>query len=35
MTDMCPFCVDSEGFPVELVDGGCCPICGYNKYDDA
>lgn len=26
--DVCPHCVDSEGFPIELDDGVVCPCCG-------
>lgn len=29
---VCPFCLDSEGFSIELDDDGICDSCGYDEY---
>ena len=27
----CPYCINSEGFPIELEEEGACGVCGYGE----
>lgn len=33
MGKCCPYCVDSEGFQVQLEGDGYCPSCGYRDEE--
>lgn len=34
--EVCPDCIDDEGFPISLDDGigGICPVCGWYEGCD-
>ncbi len=34
ISECCPFCVDSEGFAIELDGDGICLVCGYDSREN-